>query len=51
MYPPLTTVYIDYYKLGKKAAESIMDLIDGKDIENKPDIELKLIERQSVSNL
>lgn len=51
VYPPLTTVYIDYYKLGKKAAESIMDLIDGKDIENKPDIELKLIERQSVSNL
>jgi len=51
IHPPLTTVAIDYRGLGKKAAKSILNLIDDEKLEEEYNIGLKLIKRESVREL
>ncbi len=50
-YPALTTVEFNYELTGEKTAQGILDLIDGKELDEKSEIPLKLIERESVGNL
>ena len=47
-YSTLTTVAFDYELIGIKAAQGILDLIEGKELEENNDTSLKLIERESV---
>lgn len=47
-YPTLTTVAFDYELIGVKAAQGILDLIEGNKLENNNDVSLELIERESV---
>ncbi|OOM78894.1 LacI family DNA-binding transcriptional regulator [Clostridium sp. BL-8] len=47
-YPTLTTVAFDYELIGMKTAQGILDLIEGKELEENNDTSLKLIERESV---
>lgn len=50
-YPALTTVAFNYELIGKETAQGILDLIEGKELNEKIEIPLKLIERESVENL
>lgn len=50
-YPTLTTVAFDYELIGAKTAQGILDLIDGKELEENKDTSLKLIERESVREI
>lgn len=50
-YPALTTVAFNYELTGEKTAQGILDLIEGKELDEKNDIPLKLIERESVEDL
>lgn len=50
-YPTLTTVAFDYELIGMKAAQGILDLIEGKELEENKDTSLKLIERESVREI
>ena len=50
-YPTLTTVAFDYELIGIKAAQGILDLIEGKELEENNDASLKLIERESVREI
>jgi LacI family sucrose operon transcriptional repressor len=50
-YPTLTTVAFDYELIGMKAAQGILDLIEGKELEENNDASLKLIERESVREI
>ncbi|NRT74457.1 LacI family DNA-binding transcriptional regulator [Clostridium beijerinckii] len=50
-YPTLTTVAFDYELIGIKAAQGILDLIEGKELEENKDTSLKLIERESVGGI
>lgn len=47
-FPALTTVMFDYFLVGEKTAQGILDLIEGKELEEDDEIPLKLIERESV---
>ena len=49
-FPALTTVSFDYYLVGEKTAQGILDLIEGKELEEDDEMPLKLIERESVGN-
>ncbi|MBD7911939.1 MULTISPECIES: LacI family DNA-binding transcriptional regulator [Clostridium] len=48
VHPTITTVDIDYEALGKKAANSIVASIELEEIEDETNINLELIERESV---
>lgn len=48
MMPPLTTIAFNYELLGIKTAEALLELIDGKKLNQENEIPLKLIERASV---
>jgi LacI family sucrose operon transcriptional repressor len=50
-YPTLTTVAFDYELIGAKAAQGILDLIEGKELKDNNDTSLKLIERESVKEI
>lgn len=50
-YPTLTTVAFDYELIGIKTAQGILDLIEGKELEENNDTSLKLIERESVRGI
>ena len=50
-YPALTTVEFNHELTGEKTAQGILDLIEGKELDEKNEIPLKLIERESVGNL
>lgn len=50
-YPTLTTIAFDYDLIGQKTAQGILDLIDGKSLEEKNLSTLKLIERESVGEI
>lgn len=50
-YPTLTTVAFDYELIGIEAAQGILDLIEGKELEKNKDTSLKLIERESVGEI
>ena len=47
-YPTLTTVAFDYELIGMKTAQGILDLIEGKELNENNETPLKLIERESV---
>ncbi|MBE6047231.1 MAG: trehalose repressor [Clostridium sp.] len=51
VHPTITTVSIDYEALGEKAADSIVAAIELEEIENEKEVELKLIERDSVKKI
>lgn len=52
LYPTLTTVAFDYELIGMKTAQGILDLIEGKELEeNNNEESLKLIERESVRSI
>jgi DNA-binding LacI/PurR family transcriptional regulator len=48
--PPLTTINLDNYKLGQIAAETILKLIDNKDVEDKF-LEPEIIIRNSTKEV
>lgn len=50
-YPSLTTVAFNYELTGEKTAQGILELIEGRELDEKSEIPLKLIERESVENL
>ena len=50
-YPTLTTVAFDYELIGMKTAQGILDLIEGKELEENKETSLKLIERESVKSI
>ena len=50
-YPTLTTVAFDYELIGIKTARGILDLIEGKELEENNEASLKLIERESVKSI
>nr|WP_312291551.1 LacI family DNA-binding transcriptional regulator [Clostridium chromiireducens] len=50
-YPTLTTVAFDYELIGIKAAQGILDLIEGRELKENNDTSLKLIERESVRGI
>lgn len=50
-YPALTTIAFDYGLIGEKTAQGILDLIDGKSLEENNISTLKLIERDSVGKI
>lgn len=50
-YPALTTVAFNYQLTGEKTAQGILDLIEGKELDDKSEIPLNLIERESVGAL
>ncbi|WP_294404020.1 LacI family DNA-binding transcriptional regulator [uncultured Clostridium sp.] len=50
-YPALTTVAFNYQLTGEKTAQGILDLIEGKELDEKSEIPLNLIERESVGDL
>lgn len=50
-YPTLTTVAFDYELIGMKTAQGILDLIEGKELEENKETSLKLIERESVRSI
>lgn len=50
-YPTLTTVAFDYELIGCRTAQGILNLIEGKELEENKDVSLKLIERESVKEL
>ncbi|WP_293977386.1 hypothetical protein [uncultured Clostridium sp.] len=39
------------FKGGEKTAQGILELIEGRELDKKSEIPLKLIERESVENL
>lgn len=51
LYPTLTTIAFDYNLIGKKTAQGILDLIEGKEIDKQNDVPLKLVERESVRKI
>lgn len=51
IHPTITTVKIDYETLGKKAANLIIALIEGKEIEEDKIVPINLIKRESVKSL
>ena len=51
VHPTITTVCIDYEALGRKVADSMVAAIELEEIKNEKEVELKLIERQSVKNI
>jgi len=50
-YPTLTTVAFDYELIGTKTAQGILDLIEGKELQENDEASLKLIERESVKSI
>ncbi|WP_313073500.1 LacI family DNA-binding transcriptional regulator [Lacrimispora sp.] len=50
-YPAITTIAFDYELIGIKTAQGILDLIEGKELEENNDIALELIERESVKEI
>lgn len=50
-YPSLTTVGFDYYDIGFKAAQKMLDLIEGKEVSEESVSDFKLIERESVKKI
>lgn len=50
-YPTLTTVAFDYELIGMKTAQGILDLIEGKELEENKETLLRLIERESVKSI
>jgi len=48
-YPPLTTIDQPTYLMGQKAVETLLKLIDKKDIKKSIELKTELIERGSVS--
>ncbi|MBE6062822.1 MAG: trehalose repressor [Clostridium butyricum] len=50
-YPTLTTVEFNYELIGKKTADGILELIEGKKIREDSTVSLKFIERKSVKKL
>jgi LacI family sucrose operon transcriptional repressor len=50
-YPTLTTVAFDYELIGIKTARGILDLIEGKELQENNEASLKLIERESVKSI
>jgi len=50
-YPTLTTVAFDYELIGIKTARGILDLIEGKELQENNEDSLKLIERESVKSI
>nr|WP_317429749.1 LacI family DNA-binding transcriptional regulator [uncultured Mitsuokella sp.] len=51
VYPALTTVAFDYELLGMKAAQYLLDLLAGRDVEENLTLPLFFVERESVRNL
>lgn len=51
VHPTITTIYIDYDALGRKAADSIVASIELEELTEDEDISLELIERESVKNI
>lgn len=49
IYPPLTTIAVDYKELGIKGAKAIISLIDQEELRVDEDISIELIERKSVA--
>jgi len=50
-YPTLTTVAFDYELIGMKTAQGILDLIEGKELEENNETLLRLVERESVKSI
>lgn len=50
-YPPLTTIKQDYAMLGKKAAQLLLDYIEGKNSTSKVILPVSLIERESTRKI
>lgn len=50
-YPTLTTVAFDYELIGTKTARGILELIEGKELQENNNMSLNLIERESVRKI
>lgn len=50
-YPTLTTVAFDYELIGMKTAQGILDLIEGKELQENNETLLRLVERESVKSI
>jgi LacI family sucrose operon transcriptional repressor len=50
-YPTLTTVAFDYELIGMKTAQGILDLIEGKELQENSETLLRLVERESVKSI
>lgn len=51
VHPTITTIFIDYEALGKKAADSIVAAIELEEIKDETETALKLVERDSVKTI
>lgn len=51
VYPALTTISFDYELVGMKAAQYMLDMLRGKNIEENMEMPLFFVERESVRNL
>lgn len=51
VHPTITTVSIDYEALGEKVADSIVAAIELEEIQDEREVELKLVERNSVKDI
>ncbi|WP_160687508.1 LacI family DNA-binding transcriptional regulator [Clostridium sp. C2-6-12] len=50
-YPTLTTVAFDYELIGMNTAQGILDLIEGKELQENSETLLRLVERESVKSI